>query len=126
GDLVTTSQLIDGPTRDINIMTRRELVRAALTVDPVSRQKKVALEVMKNEELVAIVVSGTFSIRDCGAPLDALGATSPRVSIADPVRTSLIPLDAFHQDGPSSFELSGDGVAVVVRLRNLIAPISNL
>jgi environmental stress-induced protein Ves len=126
GDLVTTARLIDGPTRDINIMTRRELVTADLAVKPVPWQKKVAVEVMKNEELVVIAASGNFSMRDYGAPCDALRATSRRASIANPVRTSLAPLDAFHQHGPSSFELSGDGVAVVVRLRNLIASISNL
>jgi environmental stress-induced protein Ves len=122
GDVVTTARLIDGPTRDINIMTRRELTTAVLAVDPITWQEIVDVDVIKNEELVVIAASGNFSIRDHGA----LRATSRRVSIANPVRTSLTPLDAFHQHGPSSFELSGDGVAVVVRLRNLIAPISNL
>ena len=126
GDAVTTARLIDGPTRDINIMTRRELTTAVLAVEPVTRQRTVDVDVIKNEELVVIAASGNFSIADHGAPLNALRARGRRVSIGNPVRASLTPLDAFHQRGPSSFELSGDGVAVVVRLRNLIAPISNL
>jgi hypothetical protein len=126
GDVATTARLIDGPTRDINIMTRRKLTTAVLAVDSITRQKIVDVDVIKNEELVVIAASGNLSIMERSAAFDAQRATSGRASIVDSVRNSLTPLDAFHQHGPSSFELSGDGVAVVVRLRSLIAPISNL
>lgn len=126
GDVATMARLIDGPTRDINIMTRRNLTTAVLAVDSITRQNIVDVDVIKNEELVVIAASGNLSIVEHGAPLDALQATSGLVSIANSLRTSLTSLDAFHQHGPSSFELSGDGVAVIVRFQNLIAPISSL
>ena len=122
GDVATMARLIDGPTRDINIMTRRQLTTATLAVDFISRQKILDVDVIKNEELVVIAASGNLTMADHDASLDYLRATSRRVSIANPIRTSLTPLDAIHQHGPSSLALSGDGVAVVVRLRNLIAP----
>lgn len=126
GDEATMARLIDGPTRDINVMTRRQLSSAALTVDAITPERMLEVGVITNEELVVIATSGTLSIADHGAPLDGPQSTGCRVSMANPARTSLACLDAFHRRGPSSLELSGDGVAAVVRLRNLIMPMSNL
>lgn len=126
GDVGTTARLIGGPTRDINIMTRRHLTTAVLAIDPITPQITVAVDAIKYEELVVIAASGILTITDFGARYDALRSPSRPVSRVDPVRTSLTSLDAIHRYGPTSLELSGDGVAVVVRLRYLNIPISHM
>ncbi len=126
GDVATMARLIDGPTRDINVMTRRQSSTAVLAVECITSKKLVEVDVIKNEELVVIATSGNLSIAEHDASLDGRQSIGCRASLANPLRASLTSLDAFHQHGPSSFELGGDGVAVIVRFRNLIAPISNL
>ncbi|MBW8076566.1 MAG: hypothetical protein GJU76_00465, partial [Gallionella sp.] len=126
GDVATMARLIDGPTRDINVMTRRQLSTANVAVEFITSEKLLDVDVVKNEELVVIATSGNLSIAERGAPLDGRKSIGCRESLTTPVRTSLTSLDALHQHGPSSFELSGDGVAVIVRLRNLLVPTSTL
>jgi environmental stress-induced protein Ves len=125
GDAVTTARLIDGPTRDINVMTRRGLATAVLTAVHVTAQRSLNVDVVRDEQLVVIAVSGDVSILDVGAPLDPLRAIGRRGLDAEPVRTSLTALDAIYQGGPASIELRGDGAAAIVRLRTHVAPLSS-
>ncbi len=122
GDVVTSARLIDGPTRDINVMTRRDAVTADVTVVAVTACSKRDVRVAHDEELVVLVASGQVSVREVVTALDDPEMIDARGMRDEPFAATLFAFDAVHQRGASWMELSGDAVVVVVRVRHLASP----
>lgn len=122
GDVVTCARLIDGPTRDINVMTRRDAVTADVSVVPVTARTNRDVLVAQDEEVLVLVASGQVSVREVVSTLEDPEMIDVRGARDEPIDTSLVALDAVHQRGPSSMELRGDAVVVVVRVHHLASP----
>jgi environmental stress-induced protein Ves len=122
GDSVTIAHLVEGPTRDLNIMTRRTSATAALMVHVVDPRTNVDVTVNGDEEIVVLAASGFLTITDLDVQHDALRTNHPRLSAAEPVPTFLASLDAARRNGPAFLRLSGNGVALVIRFRDNMSP----
>ncbi len=102
GDADTTCDVAAGPTRDLNVMTRRATVRAEVEVRAVVGSETV--DATDADEVVLVVLSG-------------------RVSVSGPdLQTALAPLDCAVWSAPACFELDGHGKAAVVELHACAPP----
>jgi uncharacterized protein len=101
GEAETSAALPDGPTKDLNVMTRRGRASARITVpelDPGGRAVAPS-----GAELVIVVLDGSVEVSAAAGPVAAVGAA--RLGIHD----------AWRQGGPVELQLDGPGrVAIVV------------
>lgn len=93
GDDAVGCRLLGGPTRDLNVMTRRGHAMAAVEVLTVAGQ--VLLRVGPGEDLVLILLTG---------------------ALTTPTTGELALLDAVRLSGPTSIQAHGHGTVLVARL----------
>jgi len=91
----TSCTLPNGPTRDLNVMTRRDRRSAAVTITDLSEVRQLAV---------------------AGGEVLVLLSGSAVVTGAEGGRTDLRPLDAVCPSGPAVRALMGSGRAAVVRI----------
>ncbi len=115
GDVTTTARLINGPTRDLNVMTRWQCATASVKEYVLEPRTSVSVRVDDDEELVVVMGLGSLAITEQNEQHDLLGITH-----RPPVRHALSLFDAAYRRGPASIELFGDGIAIVVRIRSVL------
>jgi uncharacterized protein len=96
GGSATDCEVPDGPTRDLNVMTRRGLVEADVEIRAVDAGAELLLE--PAEPLVLLAIQGSLTV---SRPLGA--------------ETVLGPLDALGWSGRRPLLVRGPGLAAVVR-----------
>jgi environmental stress-induced protein Ves len=97
GDAPCVGTLVDGPTRDLNVMTRRHLASADVGI--VSVDGRHSLHTDQGSESLVVALAGSLSIGtpDQAIPLDRL--------------------DAVRLSGPATVDLTGTGRIAVIHLR---------
>ncbi len=96
GESDTRAELPGGPTKDLNVMTRRGRADADVVVRALGPGLNVV--VPRCADLVLVVLEGTVQLATTAAPL------------------RLDPTDAFRQAGPASLDLVGRGVVALVEI----------
>lgn len=97
GDSAVSCRLPGGPTRNVNVMTRRGRATASVRiVDVLDGRDGTAA---RGETLLALVLSGRLSLRGGKAG-----------------RTALERLDTVRQDGPGGLALQGHGTVAEIRI----------
>ncbi|MEP7034755.1 MAG: HutD family protein [Actinomycetota bacterium] len=93
----TSCSLPAGPTRDLNVMTRRDRVSAAVTMTDLSQTRPIAVAAGQ----VLVLLTGVAT-----------------VGVAGGTQVELRPLDAVCPRGPVVTEVGGSGRAAVVRIES--------
>lgn len=96
GALPVSCEIPDGPTRDLNLMTRRGVVAGAVRVETTHDGLSVPAAA---EETFAVVVDGSFTV----------------AGEADPLR----PFDAVRGGHPAGVELTGQGTVALLSVERL-------
>jgi len=94
GALPVTCEIPDGPTRDLNLMTRRGIMSGQVRIETAHSAHA---EPGVGEEAFAVVLDGSFSVTGEAAPLG--------------------PLDTVRCGHPASLGLSGQGTLAIVYVR---------
>ena len=104
GDSVTSCELIEGSTRDLNLMTARGRFAGSMVFQSVAGMLRLAPE-LPGEELVVVVVAGAAAV---GGGDGSSGAGAETVTLLDAVRTD------------EAVELTADdGIVAVLRIHPL-------
>jgi environmental stress-induced protein Ves len=96
GGSATDCEVSDGPTRDLNVMTRRGLVEADVEIQALDAEAELLVE--PAEPLVLLAIQGSLTVGTPLGPETLLGA-----------------LDALRWSGRRPLAVRGPGVAAVVR-----------
>lgn len=110
GAVALDAQLVDGATRDFNLMVRRERVQAALDIWMAGQART---RVLDADTALIFCARGSLEVR-----IDGEG---PRWGDVSQPRAALAAMDTLVVDAARSrtCELTGDGAAIVVQLRYL-------
>ncbi|WP_321813451.1 MULTISPECIES: HutD family protein [unclassified Paraburkholderia] len=108
GEAPISARLIDGPTRDLNLMVRREVARATFEIwrDSVTRE-------VSGETVLLYCASGALNVRVSGAERVALGAGDTlRIDTTDTTDTT----DAVRH---ARIETEGEGALLAIALESI-------
>lgn len=110
GAVALDAQLVDGATRDFNLMVRRDRAHAALDIWEVRHASK---RVLDADTVLIFCARGSLNVRFDGPAPGAADALQPQAALAQ--------MDTLVVDGARSLvcELTGEGAAIVVQLRYL-------
>lgn len=107
GGAALDAQLVDGPTRDFNLMVRRDRARAELRV-----WQGAGRHTLDADAALVLCACGALDVRfESAAPVQAVASAS-----ASPVHASLATLDTLVLDAPRALacDVTGEGAALAV------------
>jgi hypothetical protein len=110
GEAALDAQLIDGATRDFNLMVRRERAHATLDIWPGVHGRRTTL-----------AADAALVFCACGSLDVHLDGVSPARSAMHASQVALTAMDTLVIESPSGLacEVTGDGTAIVIQLRYL-------
>lgn len=112
GAVAVDAQLVDGATRDFNLMVRRDCAHASLELWDGSHANR---RVLDADAALVFCASGALGVRlERGAPAPAPGVLSAAPAQFELSSMDTIVLDAAHG---VSCEVTGGGVAIIVCVR---------